>query len=140
MFPGGYWYHIQDFKEILIRIFIISRCPSFPKLTTLFDFQNVEIWKTRCPEDIPIISCIFAITLHNKSEKVDLWSMFGHLLESSQHNSKSIGICQEALIGHFGIIKTHKTPQKTVNKRRRTNKSPNLFCHIFPLYIPFLGC
>ena len=36
MSSGRYWFHITNFRDLFRRIFIISRCPSFPKLSDLY--------------------------------------------------------------------------------------------------------
>ena len=44
---------------------------------------------------------------------------------SSRNHPKSIGIDQESIISHFGIIKTPNCHSNTIKKPGKTQKSPN---------------
>ena len=49
------WSHIHDFGDVIKRIFIIFRCPSFPTLTK----NEVQICKKICFKDVPVYFLIF---------------------------------------------------------------------------------
>ena len=42
LFSGRPWSHIQDFQELIGRIFIICRCPSFPKSSNKHEVRLYE--------------------------------------------------------------------------------------------------
>ena len=43
MFSGRYWSHIHGFGDLISRIFMIFRCPSFPKWTSHLKSRYVEM-------------------------------------------------------------------------------------------------
>ena len=58
---------------------------------------------------------------------------------SSQNHPKSIGIDQESIISHFGIIKTPKIPLKTCKKTGKTQQSHKICAVFWALLDPVLG-
>ena len=62
-------------------------------------------------------------------------STFGRFVGSSRNHPKSIGIHQEALISHFGII---KNPQNTIKDYQKHWKTLKIFSPISPIGAPFL--
>ena len=52
--------------------------------------------------------------------------MFGDVVWTSKNIPKSIAICPEALISHFGIINNHKSPQK--KQKNPNNPTHRLIC------------
>ena len=59
-------------------------------------------------------------------------SVFVEHVRSSKNVQKHIGICSEALISHFGIVKTMKTKKK--QKKTKNIKKSLMFSPIEPLY------
>ena len=136
MFSGRYWSHIQDLQDFIRRIFVILRCPSFPKVSNHM-FWIFEIHKHEFPENVPI--CFFLFLQYfgilksiNKgsqgSQKTGIMEMLGF---GPSHNKTII---------YQTRIKQNKSPellnlfsQYNYHKNDPTNadKSPKLFPMIF---------
>ena len=77
-----YWSHIHDLGDFIRRIFIISRCPSFSKLTKCWKSRFTNIFVVKHVSRLSYISCHFlgllwSICLSNrfKSSGSSFWSV-----------------------------------------------------------------
>ena len=66
-------------------------------------------------------------------------SRFGRDFGSSKNAPKCIAIHPQALIRHFGIIKTHKSLEKTIKNFNKSNKML-FFPYRTPHWAVALGC
>ena len=105
------------------------------------EFQKVEISKIHIFQGCSLIFFFFfsSIFLRNTGSEGQLRVQKIENFRSSQNHPKSIGIYQESIISHSGIIKTLKTELKHKEKHVNIQKSHDFVAVFWALSDPVFG-
>ena len=121
-FSGRYWSHIQDFRDLFKRTFIIVWRPSFPTFTCFW-----KSWMLRCeklyvskmfPYFFYVLKYFHIKTKRWKGRSVIDLSILGKF----QQLSKMYWNIPQAVIRHLNAIINHKNPRNTRNNAKQTKR------------------